>query len=289
MFKKIWGHIKDNIGGIVGGAIGGPLGAAIGMIMQELLRGLEFQYARNVEKEVEEWADDYFITYVSESVKWVTHTDAIHEKGFLAKYNEILLNLRSWQAYNESIANREGVGVFDKQVAQAKVTLLFDAVKLFKQAYEDAAMNLGLKDLKFVQQVYDPSAITEVAGEKLNWKGIGVNTIKANNTFLSKGNQIFQTATIQSQFAKSQKDLPNSQFVTEKDMDALMPNTTVDTPKQPTVTESVEEETDRASTLPTPSTTATAESQTKTSTQKNKKGWLIAALIGIGLHKMFKK
>lgn len=217
LFKKVWGGIKDNIGAIAGGALGGPIGALIGMALQEILRSAEFPISREAEKLAEEWAEKYFSPFFITCVEWVAADSIITNDVFVKKYNQVLMQLRSWQAYYEAVMQSPITSEINKEVAHAKQLLLLQAVELFKESYEQASVK-NPSELFFDNHDYDPSSINEVAGDILAWKKIGVKSIKANNAFLTNGKKTLHSDVIKKSFRKAKKELPIADSNPEKDI-----------------------------------------------------------------------
>lgn len=206
--NKVWGGIKDNIAGIIGGGlIGGPMGILIGIAVQELLRSAEFPLSQAAEREAEKWAEKYFSPFFMNSVEWVTQTNEISNDDFVSKYNQILMQLRSWQAYYEAVMHSPKTSQLDKEVANAKQLILLQAVEIFKASYEEASV-LKPSELFFENHEYDPSTIEEVAGDVLAWAKIGVKSVTANNMFLTNGRETPQSELIKNVFEKHRKKLP---------------------------------------------------------------------------------
>src|SRR5690554_3231544 len=208
LLNKVWGGIKNNIGGIIGGGlIGGPIGALIGIALQELLRSAEFPLSAAAEQVAEKWAERYFSPFFMNSVEWVTQTDEISNDDFVSKYNQILMQLRSWQAYYEAVMQSPKTSQLDKEVANAKQLILLQAVEIFKASYEEASV-LKPSELFFENHEYDPSTIDEVANDVLTWAKIGVKSVTANNMFLTDGKKTPQSDLIKNVFEKHRKKLP---------------------------------------------------------------------------------
>lgn len=220
MFRRIWNGIKDNIGGIIGGALGGPIGAMIGAEIQRMiggrsgLWGIDISVSPAAEKLVEHWAEVFFKPFFINSVEWVAADKNITNREFVSKYNQILLQLRSWQAYYEATANNPNIVGIDKEVAAAKQLLLLQSVDIFKKAYEEASIT-NPSELFFENQEYDPTTITDVAGDRLDWNAIGVKKIVANNNFLTDGKETPQSGFILGLFQKAKKELPAAPKVKE--------------------------------------------------------------------------
>lgn len=203
LFGKIWRRIRGNLGSIIGGAIGGPIGGLIGHLIHDMIEpdrgiyGIDTNLSPAAERSIETWSTKFFEPFITNSIEWVGADRNIIETSFIEKYNQILLQIRSWQAYYEAIYNNPRTGVLDREIAEGKYILLSQAVLMFKEAYEGASAEQP-SEMFFENRSYNPVTITEVGGDKLEWEKIGVKTITANNSFLTNGEEIPQT-----EFAKA--------------------------------------------------------------------------------------
>lgn len=204
LLRNIWGGIRSNIGGIVGGAIGGIIGVAVGNWIQNQIEKLVERHDSfrdspfgmhgvtldaDVEDKVMAWSEAVFSPYMINAFKEIDlPSSEIVTKRYAELYNRHLLNLRSWQSYYEAL-NRISEDAKEQQIALAKSVVIMSAVDALTKVYDEVVVD---SVFFFETQDYNPTKITKIGNEALEWAKHGIKSIIAKGIFLTDGAEIPQ-------------------------------------------------------------------------------------------------
>lgn len=216
-FKNIWNKTKGAINSItvsdiVSGVVVDIVVAAIGITVLGLFRGNALkgvEISKEAKDKVNAWCDNYFIPFFTNSIAWLNNSNLpVNSTDFIAKYNQVLFQFRSWQSYYEASALK--TAGTEKEIDFAKSQLLHQAVQVFIQAFSEISNTAPT--VYFLEKVsFDPTVIKEVGGDYFDWKSL--KSIKANNLLLTDGDTIPTTDTMQyARIEQQQEESLNASF-----------------------------------------------------------------------------